>query len=283
MKSLLIHTTPQQRALYAVKRHEGEVFPLPFHAHERFELTCILKGAGTRIIGDKVAPYKSGDIVLLAPHTPHQWQTELRNKATVLAISVFFSEHFPTKDFQNLPEFKAIADLLELAKFGIELKGNLRKNIAEKMQQLSPDYSLRQLVAILKILDEIALSGEYNVLLDKGFAIQRQQDKERITDLVKYIRTHISQKITVAELAEKACMHPGSVNRFFKKSTGFTLVEYINLTRIGLACQLLTETHRPILDIALECGFNNLSNFNRIFKRTKGTTPTNYRKIAARL
>ena len=114
--------------------------------------------------------------------------------------------------------------------------------------------------------------------MDKGFSILRKQDYDRINRLVKYIQQNISNKISLDELAEIAFMHPGSVNRFFKKSTGFSMVEYINLTRIGLACQLLSEGQKSILDISLECGFQNLSNFNRTFKRVKGITPRQYRQ-----
>lgn len=278
MKSLLIHTTPQQKYLYAVKKYEGNEFPLPFHMHERFELTCIRKGKGTRIIGDSVGQFEDGDIVLLAPYTSHHWQSSLVSQAAVSAISLFFSEEFPTKDFLLLPEFSAISSLLESAKYGIELKGALRKRIASQMTQLPAEYSLDQILRIIDILNDISLSAEYNLLMDRGFSVAKRHDRERINTLVRYIRDHISEKITIEKLADLACMHPGSVTRFFKQSTGFALVEYINLMRIGLACQLLNETNKTVLDIALDCGFHNLSHFNRTFKRLKMMTPGAYRR-----
>lgn len=278
MQSILINTTPQQKQLYAVKWHRGEAFPLPFHMHERYELTCILKGKGTRIIGDHVSQYENGDVVLLAPHTPHQWQSSGIEKEVVSAITVFISPEFPSKDFHRLPEFQSVAELLESSKFGVELKGELRKEIAQQIGQLSGNNNLGELLQILAILNRISESGQYKTLMNKGFSVTKKQDQEKTNALVLYIRQHISEKITIDQLAEVAFLHPGSVNRFFKKSTGFSLIEYINLMRVGLACELLSAKQKTILDISLECGFANQSNFNRIFKRIKKVTPREYRK-----
>lgn len=275
MESLLINTTPQQINLYSIKKHEGEAFPLPFHMHERYELTYIIKGQGTRIIGDNVKQYEDGDIVLMAPFTSHHWQSNL---SAASAITIFFSKEFPSKDFQKLPEFQVISQLLETAKYGIELKGKVRQSIATQIAQLTNEYSLQQIIRFLSLLNEIGTSGEYNILMDKGFTISKKQDRERITNIVNHISTNITRKITIKELATIACMHEGSITRFFKQSTGFALVEYINLMRIGLACQILSGTNKTILDVSFECGFPNLSHFNRYFKRIKNCTPSEYRK-----
>lgn len=278
MKSILINTTPQQKHLYAIKKHEEKMFSLPFHRHERFELTYIIKGKGTRIIGDNIKEYEDGDIVLMAPNTSHHWQSAWVKQSSVSAISIFFSNEFPSKDFKSLPEFNTILTLLETAKYGIELKGELKKQIARKLSQLNFEYSLDQMMRILSILNDIAQSGEYNILMDIGFSTPKKHDWERVTKIVSYIQTNISRKITIQEIANTACMHHGSVNRFFKQASGFTLVEYINLMRIGLACELLSGTYKTIMDISHECGFSNLSHFNRMFKRVKNTTPIKYRK-----
>lgn len=278
MKPVLINTTPQQKNLYAVKRYKDKVFTMPFHMHERYELTYIIKGKGTRIIGDNIKEYEEGDIVLMAPYTPHHWQSTWIKQSSVSAITVFFSNEFPTKEFKLLPEFASITRLLETAKFGIELKGKLRERIAKKLTQLTVNYSLEQMMHLLSILNEIANLKEYNILMDKGFSVSKKQDWERISKIVNHIRINISNKITIKEIADIAFMHTGSVNRFFKQATGFSLIEYINLMRIGMACDLLSGSYKNITDIAFECGFNNLSHFNRIFKRVKKTTPNEYRK-----
>jgi len=277
MSSTLINTSPQQKFLYTVKRYEAKTFHLPFHRHERYELTYIIKGKGTRIIGDSIMEYEDGDIVLMSPNTAHQWQSARIQESLVSAITVFFSEDFPSKDFKLLPEFNRIAKLLEMSKFGIELKGTLKKEIAAKISELEADYSIEQMMKIMSILNSIATSEEFNILMSQGFLVTKNHDWNRISEIVTYIQNHISEKITIDDLANIVFMHPGSVNRFFKQATGFTLIEYINLMRIGMACELLSNTDKKTSDIAYECGFNNLSHFNRIFKRVKGATPKGYR------
>jgi len=277
MSSILINTSPQQRFLYTVKHYRGEVFHLPFHRHERYELTYIIKGRGTRIIGDNIKEYEDGDIVLMAPNTAHHWQSTWIKESSVSAITIFFSEDFPSKDFKLLPEFTIISKVLETSKYGIELKGALRDHIASKLSELASDHSLEQMMNIMSILHTIGTSGEYNILMTSGFFAPKNQDWDRISEIVTYIQTHISEKIKVEDLANIAFMHSGSVNRFFKQATGFTLIEYINLMRIGRACELLSNTDKKTSDVAYDCGFNNLSHFNRIFKRVKGVTPKAYR------
>lgn len=278
MKSILINTLPHQKKLYAAKKFEGRVFTMPYHMHERYELTYIIKGKGIRIIGDTVNDYEDGDIILLAPFTPHHWQSLGVKNTRVSAISLFFTNGFPTIDFKHLPEFSGIVKLLDTAKFGIQLKGKLRDEVANKMLELKFEYGLTEILKIISILHRIAESKEYNILMDRGFEITKKNDRERINNLVIYINKNIARKISIQELSNVACMHQGSVNRFFKQGTGFSLIEYINLMRVGKACELLIGTNNKISDISHECGFNNLSNFNRIFKRVKELTPNEYRK-----
>jgi AraC-like DNA-binding protein len=73
-------------------------------------------------------------------------------------------------------------------------------------------------------------------------------------------------------------MHPSACSRFFTRTTGQTLMAYLAQVRIGHACRLLGETGRPIVDIAFECGFGTISNFNRCFRELRGRSPRDYRK-----
>ena len=134
-----------------------------------------------------------------------------------------------------------------------------------------------QIIQLLSILNEISLSDEYD-LLSKSEAITKETIlNDRINRIMDYIVDHYKSKLSIQSIADVACMHKASVGRFFKHITGFTLVEYINLVRIGKVCEQLNETSKSINVIAMECGFDNLSNFNRCFKKLKGITPQQYR------
>jgi len=280
MRALTVHTTPDQKSLYSVKTFRGHAFPLPYHNHSRFELTYIQRGRGMRFVGDHVGEYHDGDVVLMAPYLAHQWQShQSGSRKKVLAISVFFEQTFPSVDLINLIEFKPVELLKGLAKQGVELRGNLRKEVACKIRQLNQWDDLNRLLQVVLILNQIAQSGEYNLLSRSEELSGNALSSERINRITHYIYHNLDRKICLHEIGEVACMHPAGVGRFFRKWTGFTLVAYINAVRIGKACRMLDETSQPINSIAYQCGFSNLSYFNRCFKRLKGIKPGQYRKF----
>ncbi len=277
MKSMTLRPTPTENSLFATKLLKGTRFPFPYHNHDSYELTFVARGKGMRIINDNVDEFDSGDIVLLAPYLAHQWQSDSYKIRNVLAYCVYFSEYFPSKDFQQLPAYKNIRNLKKLAKRGIQLKGKLRNDITRKITSMYKMEYFGQIIQLLSILNEISLSDEYD-LLSKSEAITKETIlNDRINRIMDYIVDHYKSKLSIQSIADVACMHKASVGRFFKHITGFTLVEYINLVRIGKVCEQLNETSKSINVIAMECGFDNLSNFNRCFKKLKGITPQQYR------
>jgi AraC-like DNA-binding protein len=277
-KPIIVNTAPQSNQIITVKRYIGDSFPLPFHMHKKYELTLIVAGSGTRIIGDNIDRFESGDVVFTAPMIPHQWQTpSLVNNSQVEAISIFFDEHFPTPDFQKLPEFQNILQLLEQSKKGILLKGSLKSRIAENIPKLESMENMQLLMNIFGFLIDIAESQEYELLSSEHYIINHNFDTDRISVISNYINKHIDKKINISDLASLVNLHPGSLSCEFRKLTGYTIVEYINRIRIGMATRLLDQSNQAIINIAFECGFQNLSHFNRVFKRIKMLTPSEYR------
>lgn len=247
--------------------------------HHRFEMTLIVKGEGTRMIGDKVDYFKSGDLILLAPLLPHLWQSQaITPGESVKSISLFFEESFPSKDFQQLTELNAIKEILVLAERGLIFHGDLKKKIVKKLRKLTKQEGLRAILLLLEILQDIAESKDYSILCSEGYSLRKNLDSTRIGKITNYIYENINEPITVDQIAEMGNMHPGSISREFKKSTGYSLIEFINKVRIGNASRLLTETDKPILDICFEVGFQNLSHFNRYFKKVRECTPSEFRK-----
>lgn len=279
MRPLLINTTPQTHASYAVKVYEDISFSLPYHMHKRYELTLILKGEGIRIIGDRIDYFKSGDLLLLSPMLPHQWQSSLsKNNDKVKAITLFFDANFPSNDFWHLKEANDIRHVLIDAQRGIQLTGELQKDISRRLKEAVGTHGFRGIILILEMLQTIACLKEYELVSSHGYLRKGNIDTNRINVIIDYIFDHLHTKIRLAELAELVHLHPGSLSREFKKTTGFSIVEYINKVRIGKATSLLIETDMQIMDICYETGFRNLSNFNRQFKKIKEATPSEFRK-----
>jgi AraC-like DNA-binding protein/mannose-6-phosphate isomerase-like protein (cupin superfamily) len=275
---IVVDTAPQSNQIVIVKRYEGEQFPLPFHMHQKYELTLIVNGTGTRIICDDIDNFEPGDIVFMGPLVPHQWQSSFNGSTPkVEAITVFLEANFPTPDFRGLPEFKRFREILDLTKRGIQFKGDLKKKVSDRITSLLSLEDMELTIAIFDLLKDMIHSKEYDLLSSEHFIIHQNLDTDRISVITEYIYNNLRNKISLAELASLVSLHPGSLSRMFRQSTGYSIVEYINRIRIGLACKLLDETNEPIINIAFDCGYQNLSHFNRFFKKAKQATPSQYR------
>ncbi len=279
MKPLLINTTPDSISGYQIKSYDETHFHLPYHMHDKYEITWIEEGTGSRIIGDHISIFKENDVIILGPMLPHQWQNlSINQNSSAKSISLFFKIDFPSKDFWNQECVKPIKKMLELSHKGLLLKGKTQKKITSKLQNLTSLSFPRGMLMVLEILQDIAESDNYEILASDGYISRKNLDTDRISTITNFISENLDQKITLELLSDLVHLHPNSLNREFKRATGFSVIKYINKVRIGKATRLLTETNMPIIDICYICGFQNISYFNRYFKKNYNCTPSNYRK-----
>ena len=130
----------------------------------------------------------------------------------------------------------------------------------------------------ISILNDLA-NSEDQVLLSTQSAVQHDfQNSERIKKVYEFIQANFNRRITLEEISSLVNMSPVSFNRFIKSRTGKTFINYVNDTRISFASRWLIETEKSISEISYACGFNNIANFNRIFKKAKNCTPSEFRK-----
>jgi len=280
MKPLRVNHLPKRETSWNVKLYEKSKFYMPWHVHDLFELTCILQGQGTRILGDRVESFFQGDLLLIGPGLPHVWRNDAPEQSGVKAkaITVQFSNDFPLPSFFDLAEMQAVRALLESSGRGVELCGKLRATCDVKLGRLLQLDPAHQISLILEILADIAGSDEIRFITSKGYTSPRTADTSRWRKISEFVFDNFHCPIIATELAEVAGMHPASLARYFKSSVGMSPTQYVNQVRIGQACRLLGDPDRLILDICLDCGFQNLSHFNRCFKSSTNMTPTEYRK-----
>ena len=283
MEPILIDHLPQAAPLYGVKLYEQPTFTMPWHMHDFYELTLILNGCGTRIVGDSIDSFYPEDLLLLGPRLPHVWKDDLLESAgPARAISLQFASSFPDAELLAAPQMRCISRLLEQAGRGLRLTGPLKTLTRDKIHFLLGCDGVRQLLLILEILADIAESGEYVQVASEGYVTPEAAETQRWTRINGYILKHFRRPLPANELAQVARMHPSSLGRYVKRTTGMTLTQYINEFRIGHACRLLAIDNRPVVEICFECGFQNLSHFNRCFRRSKEASPTEYRKALRR-
>ncbi len=253
-----------------------------WHYHQELEINLILKGSGTRFVGDNIQSFNDEDLVLVGANLPHVWKNDpiyYEGLPDLYAdvINIHFLTDFAGKDFFLMPEMQAVKDLLETSKRGIRFNGECKKRIKEKMiaMQTMPDGD--KLLTLFQILNLMAHSNDIEKLSTAGFTnAYKDSNLEKINRIYDYIINNFSQEISLAQVAALAHMNEAAFCRYFKNATKKTFTHFVNETRIGYACKLLIDGNLNVSQICYESGFNNISNFNRQFKRITGKTPQMY-------
>jgi AraC-like DNA-binding protein len=255
-----------------------------WHHHPEFELVLILKGRGKRMIGDHIDRFESEDLLLLGSYLPHEYMcdreyTDHPDGFQGKAIVYQFLSDFIGPRFFEIPENNNLKRILEESYRGLEFYGNTRKmiiSLMEKSYQLDGTERLHSLFAIFRILGQ---TREYRPLSSPGFMKPfHNQSDEPIQKALEYIVQHFQEEISMKEMLFITNMSNSAFCNAFKKICRMTFKEYLLNVRVGYACKLLTEDTLNISQIAYNCGFENLSNFNRQFKKLKSITPSMYQK-----
>lgn len=261
----------------------GPDYDTRWHFHPEYQLTLALESRGHRVVGDSIGTLADGDVVLLGANLPHVWHQDVsgplgRNRP-VHAIIVRFDETFLGRDFLTLPEAEPVKRLLQRAARGLEIRGATRVRVTEHMQRLAEAQGLSRIIELLAILNTLADSSELKALASASYEPKLESaDQGRMERVVDFIHTHLTEEIDRERLAKLAHLSLGAFSRFFHSRTGKTVPEYVNEVRIGRACRMLAEDAANITDIAMDCGYRNLANFNRRFREVMGTTPSAYRQ-----
>lgn len=258
----------------------GPDYGTRWHFHPEYQLTLALESRGHRVVGDSIGTLSDGDIVLIGSNLPHVWHQDGAGKGRqVNAIIVRFDETFLGRDFFSLPEVEPVRRLLQRAARGLEVRGATRVAITEHMKKLAQVEGLGRVIELLAILNTLANSTELKSLASASYEPKLESaDQGRMERVVDFIHTHLTEEIDRERLAKLAHLSLGAFSRFFHSRTGKTVPEYVNEVRIGRACRMLGEDAGNITDIAMDCGYRNLANFNRRFREVMGTTPSAYRQ-----
>ncbi len=286
MKSIEVRLPQDFDKSFVVFKETGQYFPCPWHYHPEYELVLVLKSTGRRMVGDHIGCFQEGDLVCLGPYLPHVWVNDplyITGKAghEADAVVIHFKEDFLGVDFLKIPEMDSFRNFLKLSNRGMAFCGKTKERINALMIGMVNMNGIQRLSSLLSIFDILSHTQEYKLLSSPGQIINFIDPfrKDRFTKIKEYIHQNFDKDISLPEVASMANMAVTTFCNFFKEKYRITFVEYLNSVRIGHACKLLSEKDLNIVDVAYECGFNNLANFNRQFKKHKQMTPTQYRKI----
>ena len=268
----------EARASFAVREFRLPSFTSPWHLHQEIELTLILAGAGTRFVGDSVATFRPGDLVLIGANTPHYWRSAPRSAGPSHSIVIQFRADCLGADFFRRPEMLAVQNLLARARRGLAFPARVRNDIGSRMASLLAQGGAERVASFVAILARLAEARGGKVLSGESFFSATDfSGHSRIHRACRHVFEHLADPIRLADAARAAALTPEALCRLFRRVTGKTFFDFVNDARIGHACMQLIETDGRIGEIALASGFNTLANFNRRFRERKQMTPKEYR------
>lgn len=274
---------PEGRA-FVVKELIAPYFDVNWHFHSEYQLFTVLKGRGTRFIGDHMQNFREEDMVLTGPDLPHLWKNDKvyhipENKMETHGIVIYLPDNFLNNSVFQLEEFEGISNMLKKSVRGIEIMGKTNLLVREMMIELLDLKGVKSIIHLLKILQTIADSTDCKLIADAAYInTNKESEKDRMGQVYEYVMQNYQSKVSLEEAAQLSNLSVSAFSRFFKSRVNKSFSDFLTDVRISHACKLLHETDLNISEISYECGFFTLSNFNKLFKERVKKTPVEYRK-----
>ena len=262
--------------LYIADRHKKE-FTYPIHNHSVFELNFVENAKGVRrIVGDSQEIIGDYDLCLItSPDLEHVWEQNDCRSEDIREITIQFDFSMSTETLFGRNPYSSITRMMQQAKKGLVFPMKAIMKVYGLLDTLSSVkdgfYAVQQFLTIL-------YDGAKTLASTSYAKVTVEDDSRRILKVKNYISKNYMDELRLPELANMAGMSPSAFSRFFKLHTGRNISEYIIDLRLGYAARMLVDTAKSISEIGFDCGFNNLSNFNRIFKKKKGCSPSEFRE-----
>jgi AraC-like DNA-binding protein len=260
------------------KRNE---FTFPIHFHPEYEINFIHNAQGAkRIVGDHIAEIDEYELVMIGPNIYHGWENFTNDKTKTLhEITIQFPRDLFDTKLLNKNIIKPIKELFKKSNRGILFSRETAISLEKKISSLSQKSGFENFLDFQTLLSDLAISENKKSLTNISFEDQNDfHNSNRIEKIYNYIKSNYAKKIKVQDAAANINMTVISFSRLIKQRTGKTFIEFLNELRIGYATRKLIETNESVSEICYNCGFNNISNFNRVFKKKQNSTPSEFRR-----
>ena len=254
------------------------------HQHPEIQITLIIESEGKVIIGDYVGEFRPGYIYVIGPDIPHVFLNDPKyykegNTGMAHSISIFFESKLFGRSFLELPEMKAVNEFLKNSEQGILYGSAVYSNLEKLIRRLFKTPQEDRFFALLTLLNKLSLGRECKLLANKGKTSNfSEMEGKRLDAIYRFTLSEYHRKISLEEVADIANFTVNSFCRYFKKRTRKSYISFLTEVRINQACKLLVQNELSVSDISENVGFLNLSNFNRLFKKMIGVSPTEFRR-----
>ncbi|GAA4322628.1 AraC family transcriptional regulator [Mucilaginibacter gynuensis] len=266
--------------LFVVKEERFPYNDFPLHIHPEYELILVMKSSGKRYVGDHMADFFPGDLCLFGPNLPHTFYNKhLPGDREVHQIVIQFHENCLGEAFFDKPQFSNIKTLFKRSGHGMSFSGEVCQQAEYKMKEMVEADEADATAHLISILNLLSKSPDYQLLSSQQkVSASIEKDTERMNRIYHYLLDNFKNDVSLTEIADVANLSTAAFCRYFKQHTRKTYSQFVNDLRISYACGLLQQKDLSVLQICFECGFNNISYFNRQFKLQTAFSPLQYQK-----
>jgi AraC-like DNA-binding protein len=284
MKAALEYLPKKNEESFVVKYFDYPYYPTPWHYHPEYELVLVTESTGNRFIGDHISNFSAGNLALIGPNIPHTYQNDIKyyvpdSNLRAKSIVIHFSEASLGEDFLKLPEAKPLKKLFEQSLKGLEITGETNKVISERLEKIVFLTGLKRWLCLVEMLMTIASSTEVLPICKTSVIGKNEKEANRLCSVLDWAVNNFENDLRISEAASKCNMTENAFSRFFAQRTRKTFSSFLSELRLNKATTLLKETELSVTEICYECGFNNVSNFNRQFLKVYNINPVKYKKM----
>ncbi len=255
-------------------------YDFPLHYHEEFELNFILNAEGVkRVVGDHISTISNLELILVGPNLQHGWFNHKCKCDSIIEITIQFHRDLFDEKFLQRNQMRNIRTMFEKSLRGISFSEQTIKALQPRIMELQKKNGFDSVLELISILNDLSVSPAQTTLSEMPFknAETINYNSRRIETIMHYLNTNFENEVTLGNAAKLVSMSDVAFSRFFKARTGKNFIDALNEMRLGNASRMLIDTTHSINEIAFKCGFNNISNFNRVFKKKKNCTPKEFR------
>lgn len=248
------------------------------HQHRSFEIIFTISGKGKAFVGDYIYEFHPNDIIIIGANTYH-YRIQSEKSDSYEAFHLNFEEELFQSGIFEIAEAKMLLDFIQDLKESRRYSSALSIQIHKLLKKCYASQGLGRIIIFLQILKTLQDSFEYTSLnLSKHTLFKPSKQEKQLNDIYNYVNANLSDDCSVKKVAKHFKLSSSSFCQFFKRQTNMSFSDYVNDKRIHLICETMLKTQRSLADIAIENGFQNISFFNRMFKRKKKMSPSEYRK-----
>ena len=282
MKVLPFKVPISEETSFRIQIDQVKHFYDKFHHHQEVQITWIQKSYGSLLMGNTIATFEEGDLLVIGANVPHSFQNDeifykKNNQLSAEATSILFDKNAFGKSFFDLPEMKTIKNFIKNADKGYRIYGETKNKIITQLKLIEEKNGTERFLILMEILNHLSISKEVELLSNLSFlGNPTSSENKKLETIFQYMLDHHQRTIKLEEVAKIANLSVSAFCRFFKLRTRKTFSQFVNEFRISVACKKLLLDDFSISEVCYEVGFTNLSNFNRQFKKITGFTPSQY-------